>query len=62
MSWFVSYLRKALNKGEAEEVGGNERITDELFQIMQFICHTLMSPWEVVNEPFICTLDQCAFL
>lgn len=33
----MSYLRKALNKGEAEEVGGNERITDELFQIMQFI-------------------------
>lgn len=58
----MSYLRKALNKGEAEEVGGNERITDESFQVMQFIQRTLMSPWEVVNEPFICTPDQCAFL
>lgn len=58
----MSYLRKALNKGEDEEVGGNERITDESFQVMQFIQHTLMSPWEVVNEPFICTPDQCAFL
>lgn len=58
----MSYLRKAVNKGEDEEVGGNERITDESFQVMQFIQHTLMSPWEVVNEPFICTPDQCAFL